>query len=471
MKIGFLPLYIALYDKVVPERRVKLNTICSDIKAKFNSLGIEVVASEICTVKPQYEKAIADFEAENVDAIVTLHLAYAPSGEYYEVLSKTKLPLIVLDTTITDDFSQNQNSGEIAYCHGIHGVMDMCCMLKQNGKSFAICAGHADNDDMWKKLTGYIKAAASAKAFTGSSVGSIGGNFEGMEDFKVSEDVFMSRFGIKVIKSDKAELLKIASQVTEEEIAKEIEKESKLGKDITKTPEKQNPEKTYQEITEKDFKASAKTNIVLRKWIEEKNLDAITVNFLGVTDAGLDTMPFMGACLAMQDGIGYAGEGDTFTASLVGALLKNYKETSFIEIFCPDWKNDTLFISHMGEMNYRVAGRELELFRNPFIYGNGTPTVTGYSSFKEGKAVYINLFPTKDDFKMVLAPVDVLKETTYNFSGSIRGWIKPPVPVADFLEKISAEGVTHHSAMVYGATTDELKFFAECLGIKAVVID
>ena len=132
--------------------------------------------------------------------------------------------------------------------------------------------------------------------------------------------------------------------------------------------------------------------------------------------------------------------------------------------------NDPPVVGITFKGKYTFMAKE-ELFRNPFIYGNGTPTVTGYSSFKEGKAVYINLFPTKDDFKMVLAPVDVLKETTYNFSGSIRGWIKPPVPVADFLEKISAEGVTHHSAMVYGATTDELKFFAECLGIKAVVID
>ena len=471
MKIGFLPLYIALYDKTGPKQRVRHNAFCEDLMKKFEGHGLEVVASEICTLKPQFEKAVADFEAAGVDAIVTVHLAYSPSGEYYEVLSKTKLPIIVLDTTVTDDFSQNQSRTEISYCHGIHGVMDMCCMLKRNGKSFAICAGHVDNEEMWTKLVGYVKAASSAKAFCNSTVGIVGGKFDGMEDFTVTEDVFMSRFGIKVVKSDKDELLKIASEVTDAEIAAEVEKESKLGKDISKSADAEKVGKNLVEISDEDFKVSAKTNIVLRKWIEAKKLDALTVNFLGVTDAGLDTMPFMGACFAMQDGIGYAGEGDTFTASLVGALLKNYAETSFIEIFCPDWKNDTLFISHMGEMNYRVAGKELELFRNGFVFGNGTPTVVGYTSFKEGQAVYLNLFPTKDDFKMVLAPVEVLKETTDNFAGSMRGWIKPTIPVTDFLEKISEEGVTHHSAMVYGATVEELKFFAECLNIPTVVIE
>ena len=458
MKIGFLPLYIALYDKTGPQQRVRHNAFCEDLIKKFEGHGLDVVASEICTLKPQFEKAVADFDTAGVDAIVTVHLAYSPSGEYYEVLSKTKLPIIVLDTTVTDDFSQNQQMDEISYCHGIHGVMDMCCMLKRNGKSFAICAGHVDNEGMWDKLVGYVKAAASAKAFCNSTVGVVGGKFDGMEDFTVSEDLFMSRFGIKVVKSDKDELLKIASEVTDDEIAAEVKKELSLGKKNS-------------EIDDETIWASARTNLVLRKWIEAKKLDALTVNFLGVTDAGLDTMPFMGACFAMQDGIGYAGEGDTFTASLVGALLKNYAETSFIEIFCPDWKNDTLFISHMGEMNYRVAGKELELIRNDFIFGNGTPTVVGYTSFKEGQAVYMNLFPTKDDFKMVLAPVSVLKETTDNFAGSMRGWIKPTIPVTDFLEKISEEGVTHHSALVYGATVEELKFFAECLNIPSVVIE
>ena len=373
-------------------------------------------------------------------------------------MSKTKLPIIVLDTTSTDDFSQNQTRDEIGYCHGIHGVMDMCCMLRRNDNAFAICAGHVEDKKMWEKLIGYVRAAASAKAFCGSTVGIVGGKFDGMEDFSVPEDVFMSRFGIKVVKSDKDELLKIASEVTDEEINTEVEKELKLGKKIS-------------EIEDEAINASAKANIVLRKWIELKKLDALTVNFLNVANSGLDTMPFMGACFAMQDGIGYAGEGDTFTASLVGALLKNYEETSFIEIFCPDWKNGTLFISHMGEMNYRVAGKELELFENDFVYGNGTPTVVGYSSFKEGKGVFINLLPTKDDFKMVIAPVDVLKETTDNFAGSMRGWLKPTIPVTDFLEKISEEGVTHHSALVYGATTEELRFFAECLNIPTVVIE
>lgn len=457
MKVGFLPLYIELYDRVVPDQRTRHTAFCDDLTKKMESYGIEVVRAQICRVKPEFEAAVNEFEKQDVDAIVTVHLAYSPSGESYEVLSKTKLPIIVLDTTVTNDFSDKQDADERSYCHGIHGVMDMCCMLRRHNKPFAICAGWSGDEKLFKKLVGYVKAAASAKAFLGQKVGRIGTRFSGMEDFEVPENVLTSRFGIEVVSAVPEEMKKIASQITDEAIATEMEAEKKNGEML-------------EEIPADVFAASAKTNLVVRQWIKENELSALTVNFLDVCEAGLDTMPFMEACLAMERGIGYAGEGDVFTASLVGALLKNYAETSFIEIFCPDWEHDTLYISHMGEMNYKVADKPVELYKNNFIYGNGTPTVVGTGAFQEGKACFVNLFPTKDDFGMVIAPVDVLKTTTDNFKRLVRGWIKPTMKASEFLEQISLAGATHHSALVYHATAEELSFFAECLGVKPVII-
>ena len=341
IKVGLLPLYIKLYDDVGSDKtytRAFYDRMAGTLKVQ----GFDVIKTENCRIKEEFKAAVNMFEKEGADVIVTLHAAYSPSLESIDALAGTELPIVVLDSTEAFSLNKFETPNPISNNHGIHGVMDMCCMLRRNDKAFAICAGHVEDEKMWEKLIGYVKAAASAKAFCDSTVGIVGGKFDGMEDFSVPEDVFMSRFGIKVVKSDKDELLKIASEVTDEEINAEVERELKLGKKISK-------------IEDEAINASAKTNIVLRKWIESKKLDALTVNFLNVANSGLDTMPFMGACFAMQDGIGYAGEGDTFTASLVGALLKNYEETSFIEIFCPDWKNGTLFISHMGEMNYRVA--------------------------------------------------------------------------------------------------------------------
>ena len=40
----------------------------------------------------------------------------------------------------------------------------------------------------------------------------------------------------------------------------------------------------------------------------------------------------------------------------------------------------------------------------------------------------------------------------------------------EFLEKLSKNGATHHSSFVYGATVEEMEFFAKLLKIKTVII-
>ena len=90
--------------------------------------------------------------------------------------------------------------------------------------------------------------------------------------------------------------------------------------------------------------------------IEKEGLSAFTVNFREIRpENGLVVMPFVEASKAMARGVGYAGEGDVLTASITGALMRGFPETAFVEIFCPDWKQDKLLISHMGEYNLALV--------------------------------------------------------------------------------------------------------------------
>lgn len=69
-----------------------------------------------------------------------------------------------MDTTETLEFTNEQNSSEITYNHGIHGVMDMCSMLKRCGKPYAILAGHYEESGYIERACGYVRAASIVKA-------------------------------------------------------------------------------------------------------------------------------------------------------------------------------------------------------------------------------------------------------------------------------------------------------------------
>ncbi len=459
-KIGFLPLYIKLYDDIGSgaKARPRLEPFAARMADEIAARGFEVVTVDICRIKSEFEAAIAKFEAEGCRAIVTWHAAYSPSLESIKALAGTSLPIVVLDTTETYDFSPAQDQSEISYCHGIHGVMDMCSMLRREGKAFAVAAGHPDHSDVLDRTAGYLRAAIAATSLKGTRTGSIGGSFDGMGDFLVSDEDMLSRFGVTVVYPEKNEFASLIENVDDAAV------EAEMAAD----------HEAYYEIEPVDpaiHARTAKNCLAVRKWIEKNSLSAFTANFREIAvDTGLQIMPFMEACKSMARGVGYAGEGDVLTASLVGALLQGYTETAFIEIFCPDWKNNTMLLSHMGEYNPNLVAYKPGMKAINFIFGDAENPVVSYGCYKGGEAVFLNLYRTKDDFKLLIAPVtmdDVKEGDDPSFaSGRVRGWMRPKNgTVADFLENLSFYGATHHSALVYGTSVKEMAFFAELLGL------
>ncbi len=456
-KIGFLPFYIKLYDDCGSgaKARPRLEPFADKLVSELGDRGFDVLAVPFCRIKEEFAAAVAKFEAEGCKAIVTWHAAYSPSLECIDALASTELPIVVLDTTETYAMGPTLEQFEISLCHGIHGVMDMCSMLNRRGKAFAIAAGHIDHSDVMDKTAGYIRAAVAAKSLNGSNTGSIGGSFDGMGDFLVEDAEMLDRFGVKVIYPQDGELAKYRAEVNEDDVKAE------MAKDL---------ENLYQiEPVDADSHALTVRNcLAVRRWIEERKLSAMTVNFREITEAtGLEIMPFMEACKAMSRGTGYAGEGDVLTASLVGALMKGYDEVAFIEIFCPDWKGNTLLLSHMGEYNPNLTSGKCGMKEIPFIYGDAKNPVVSYGRYKGGDAVFVNLYRTKDDFRMIISAVDMVevRPDDDTLEVRVRGWMKPRMPIADFLEAISRVGATHHSALVYGARVSELVYFADLLGI------
>ncbi len=461
MKIGLLPLYVKLYDDVAPDVRPRLNAFYETIAVEFEKRGLEVVRSPFCRLKNEFKATATSFERAEVDAMVTLHMAYSPSLESIDALCDTKLPIIVLDTTETLDFTNEQNPDEIMYNHGIHGVMDMCSMLTQRGVDYAIATGHWQESDVIDRVCGFARAACAAGALKKAKVGLVGESFAGMGDFRVGYGELNDRFGIKVVQPSTEDLRSMYNAVTEDE----IEAEKAVNRETCDFADN---------IIEREYTESVRSCLAMRKYIEAEGLTAFSVNFLriGPNDAGITSMPFLETCKSMAKGIGYAGEGDVMTAAFTGAFLQGYKDTTFVEIFCPDWKNNMLFLSHMGEVNYGITDGKPTVSRAGRKYAAEDEfPYAGYARMKGGRGVYINISRAYDDYRLFVAPAEMQSYDKDSFSGSMRGWMKPKgYTTAEFLEEHSKWGATHHSIFVYGATEDEIEFFGKLLQIETIIL-
>lgn len=458
IKIGLLPLYIKLYDDSAPDARKRVDPFLKKISNKFTEKGIEVVEVPVCRIEPEFEAAINKFENENVDAIVTLHMAYSPSLESEKALARTKLPIVVLDTTENYNFVDTEVA-ETMYNHGIHGVQDMCNLLIRNNKKFYLEVGHYEKSDVMDRMVSHLRGIKAAQAMKNQRVGRFIDSFKGMGDFLVSPKDLKSDLGVEVIAYDKKLFKKYENMITDAEIEAEIafDKANFIDDGLS--------DEIHREVT--------KAGLIIRKWIDDQKLTALTVNFFNATkESGIPKMPFTECCKAMSRGIGYAGEGDTLTASLVGSLMSVYDEATFVEMFCPDWEKDIIFLSHMGEVNINLLSEKPILSLKPFPYADTGDTAFLRGTYKPGKAVFVNLAPMGNGkYSLIISDIEVLNIKASNgLEEGECGFFSVGYSISDFLKKFSLAGGTHHSAMVYGDVKRDIITFGEELGFKVVDI-
>jgi L-arabinose isomerase len=156
-------------------------------------------------------------------------------------------------------------------------------------------------------------------------------------------------------------------------------------------------------------------------------------------------------------------------------LAAGNPETSFSEMFCPNWKNGTVFLSHMGEMNWKLAQSKPRLLEMEYRWSEAANPVYVAGRFKPGEFVLVDLLPLEplqeDSYRLIIAPAKMLNVSgNDNFGRSIHGWFKPNLPVEEFLGEYSRLGGTHHLAISYGLDVESVEVFGRMMGWETVVI-
>ena len=447
MKIALLPLYVKLYDDVVPSYHDKMLAFANAAAETLKQCGFEVeMPGDLCCIEREFNDAIKIFENAKCQVLVTLHTAYSPSLESINALADTDLPIVVFDSTPDKTFEFDYGDKLMAN-HGIHGVQDMCNMLLQRGKKFLITAGHYQDEAFIERLKKTIIAAGMTYKFTHAKVGTAGGVFAGMGDFRVPEGAF----NMQVINYTDDP----AYMPNELEIGDELLNDRENFYLAASLP----PAMHRKTIID---------SLKLRKWIEKNQLDAFTVNFLKCgKEMGFNVVPFLECSKAMARNIGYAGEGDVLTALFCAAVMQANPETTFTEMFCPDWQGNRIFLSHMGEMNIALMDQKPHLADCKWIFSDSADDAAiAYGCLKSGKAVLANIAPGPNGkFTIIASKITLTAQNDQNLK-SMRGWFMPPrdMTVGEFLEKYSELGGTHHLVLSYNLDIQYLKDFAKLTG-------
>jgi L-arabinose isomerase len=288
--------------------------------------------------------------------------------------------------------------------------------------------------------------------------GLLGEPFKGMGDFFVPTARLKSTLGIETVPLKPKTFIKLVESIGT------IEIEAERAKDKERFE--------WGELSEEAYIRSIRTGLAIKKWVAAEQISAFSYNFLDINrDAGIDTVPFLQASKLMSEGIGFGGEGDLLTASLVGTLAYGNPDTSFSEMFCPDWKNDSIFLSHMGEFNYTLAAGKAKLIEMNYSFSDADNPVHAVGRFKAGEFLLVDLLPLGDSYRLIIAPATMLDIKGKDKSADrAHGWFRPRLPITEFLKVYSEYGGTHHLAVTYDAPVPMLEAFGRMMGWETVVI-
>jgi L-arabinose isomerase len=458
-RIGLLPLYLKLYDDVVPELRPKLEAFLGEVADALSANGLDVVSAPVCRERPEFAEALAGLADAGVDALVTLHLAYSPSLESAPLLAECGLPLILFDTTPSPTFDSSATRQTMLENHGIHGVQDLASVLRRLGKPYHVVAGHLSRSDVVAEVVEVCRAASAASRLRRMKVGLVGEPFRGMGDFAIDADRLAERLGPSVVRIDLTDLANRAAAVSPEALEAEAAADEERF--------------DCSAVTRQVLEPSLRLGLALRHMLDEVNAGAFSMNFQACTaESGLPTVPFLECSKAMARGLGYAGEGDVLTASVNGALGAAYGDTTFTEMFCADWRGDTLFMSHMGECNPELAAQTPKLVEKEYKFSDVANPVIALFPLKPGAATLVNVTQDPgDSFSLIASLVEVVDTGLVDaFCDVPHFWIRPAKPVRQFLADYSRAGGTHHLGLMRGDRVAAVRTFAEMLGVSAVEV-
>lgn len=458
-KVGFLALFFDLYlsggDSLFNSSRQ-----FGDHVAELLREDAEVVYPGVCINRQAIESAVSLFEAEKVDLIIITHLTYAPSMYAVPSLRTTQLPVLLYHTQKLKKITSAIVPWDLEENHGVHGMQDLASVLRRIGRPYFVVAG--EDQAARKELHEWIAAARLRRALSESSVGIIGHPMENMGDFGVDETNFESQIGVHV------KHLSMKSLADEAQKAPADEIEAQMAFDRRHFI-------CMESVTLDRHESAARLEWALRATIEREKLLGFASHFLTIIQEGLlDTLPFLAASKLLGEGYGFGGEGDVTSAVAVGILNHMAGEANFTEIFSVDYEGGAIFMSHMGEGNWRLAREDAPILMrsDPFDIGDlKVDPVSLVFSLRPGPATLLNITTGANGrIQWIVAEGEVVDSPPFPNLTQVHNRFVPQLLVADFLIQYSEQGGSHHLAMAYGNWKSALWKLARIMNVQFVEI-
>ncbi|MDV2685633.1 L-arabinose isomerase [Alkalihalophilus lindianensis] len=433
-----------------------------------SEIPYEIVLKPVLTTADEIRKVILDVNSnEECAGVITWMHTFSPAKMWIAGLNLLQKPMLHLHTQFNRDIPwDNIDMDFMNLNQAAHGDREFGFMVSRMNIDRKVVVGHWSIPEVQSRIGEWMKTAAGYAENRHVKVARFGDNMRRVavtEGDKVEAQI---KFGWTVDGFGVGGLVEYVNGFSDQEVERlfeEYENKYTIGQNIKSDIE------LKQSVLDQ-----ARIELGLKAFLDDNGYNAFTTTFEDLH--GLKQLPGLAAQRLMEQGYGFAGEGDWKTAAFLRMMkvMTGNKDTTFMEDYTYHFEpgNEMVLGSHMLEICPSVAHDKPEIQVHPLSIGGKADPARLVFNGMGGQAVNASLVDMGSRFRLIISEVDsvVPMHETPNLPVAKLLW-KPQPSLATATEAWIYAGGAHHTVLSFSATKDQLLDWAGMSGIEAVVIN
>lgn len=398
------------------------------------------------------------FNAEGVDIIVAIELAFTQGVVPVRCALDTSAPILVWNTQLLGGLEESQDFDVAMLNSGICGLPEMTAALKRLGREFTLVTSRFDDPEGRRKVADVINAAAVRRRLRRARVGLFAHPYEGMTDLMFDQLSFRQTIG-PVVWPVEPELVAVrAGEIGQPEVDGLVRSERA---------------RFTVDMDAETFERSARTALALESVVREQRLDAVTAfDHVWLTDPRIGVVPSYAGGRLCELGIAAAPEGDVATAVAQLVMQEYAGNATTLENLVIDFNHNAVMLCHDGFGNPAMATPGKVLIQNSTFYTGVHGRGAAYKfAYKPGPVTNLAIVTVGGNrWRFVISEGELLPFTPRPMSAPQTLFRSDSMSISEWCDGWLLAGATHHWAGAQGHWARELGVLASMMGVEAVVV-
>lgn len=459
-RVGVFAVGLAAYWPQFPGLRPRLEGYLQEV-VRHIGVHADVVSAGLVDTPEAARQAGDRLAAEGLDLLVCHTATYATSAQVLPVVQACRAPVLLLNLqpAAALDYDRTDTAEWLANCSACC-VPELAHAMTRARHPFRVLSGMLTGDERAaRELQEWCQAAAVARGLRRARVGFLGHAYPGMLDMYADLTLLQARLGLHV---EVLELDDLAAQV--QQVTPDEEQAERRAVEALFTLNEAS-------VTERGLSRAVRAAAGLRRLVALRHLDALAYYHRGEGEMqDLAASLIVGCSLLTAEGVPCAGEGDIKNALAMKILDLLGAGGSYTEFYAMDFREGFVLMGHDGPGHVGISDRRPILRGLPLYHGKAGDGVSVEFNVRTGPVTILGLTQdARGELKLLAAEGESLPGPILRI-GNTNSRIRFALPPAEFTERWSEEGPTHHCALGVGHRVSQLEKVAWLLDIPLRVV-